>query len=424
MHRVIRTVSVLALAAMVFGLALGIAWPPALRSQGTAASGTPPVAADMPPIATDARLAGDDRQTRMVVDLSEKIEMRAFTLADPYRVVIDLQRIEFRFPPRTGERGRGVVKTFRYGPVAAGGSRIVIELTGPARVVKAFMLDAVDDQPARMVVDLTSVDRDTFLRTAATGGAAQSLPDQSGEVDSNHRATDLLPVVVLDPGHGGVNTGTHAPSGESEKTLVLAFSTLLREKLEKTGKYRVVMTRADDTFLELGDRVRLARQNQAQLMISIHCDALARGDGDADGATVYVLSDRATDAEAQRLADAENRADVIAGVDLSAEPDIADILLDLAQRDTRLFSGRFARDVVSELRTAVRLHKNPLKSAGFRVLKAPDVPSVLIELGYVSNPGDLKQLISETWRARAADAIARAVDSYFTARLAGAFTAR
>ena len=159
-------------------------------------------------------------------------------------------------------------------------------------------------------------------------------------------------------------------------------------------------------------------------MISIHCDALARGDGDADGATVYVLSDRATDAEAQRLADAENRADVIAGVDLSAEPDIADILIDLAQRDTRLFSGRFARDVVSELRTAVRLHKNPLKSAGFRVLKAPDVPSVLIELGYVSNPGDLKQLISETWRARAADAIARAVDSYFTARLAGASTAR
>jgi len=227
-------------------------------------------------------------------------------------------------------------------------------------------------------------------------------------------------VVVLDPGHGGIDTGTHGPGGELEKHLVLEFAAALRDKLEKTGKYRVVMTRTDDTFVELAERVRFARLRQAQLFISIHCDALARGEGDAEGATVYTLSDKASDAEAQRLADAENRADVIAGVNLAAEPnDIADILIDLAQRETRSFSAHFARNVVGDLRGTARLHKHPLRSAGFRVLKAPDVPSVLIELGYVSNPGDLKQLVSESWRSRTGDAIAHAVHTYFATRLAG-----
>jgi N-acetylmuramoyl-L-alanine amidase len=180
------------------------------------------------------------------------------------------------------------------------------------------------------------------------------------------------------------------------------------------------MTRTDDSFVALADRVRLARSRNAQLFISIHCDALARGEGEAEGATIYTLSDHATDAAAARLADAENRADVISGVDLSVEPDdIADILIDLAQRETRTFSLQFAKTAATELKSAARMHKHPLKSAGFRVLKAPDVPSVLIELGYVSNHQDLKQLMSEKWRMRAGDAIVQAVNTYFTTRLAG-----
>jgi N-acetylmuramoyl-L-alanine amidase len=180
------------------------------------------------------------------------------------------------------------------------------------------------------------------------------------------------------------------------------------------------MTRADDTFIELSERVQIARQQRAQLLISIHCDALARGDGEAQGATVYTLSEQASDAEAQHLADAENRADAIGGVDLAEEPnEIADILIDLAQRETKAFTANFARNVVKDMAAVARMHKHPLKSAGFRVLKAPDVPSVLIELGYVSNTRDLKQLVSETWRSRTADAIARAVQIYFTTRLAG-----
>jgi N-acetylmuramoyl-L-alanine amidase len=232
---------------------------------------------------------------------------------------------------------------------------------------------------------------------------------------------DNRPVVVIDPGHGGLDSGTRARDGsEAEKNLVLDFAVMLRDKLDKTGKYRVVLTRSDDTFVPLADRVRLARSRNAQLFISIHCDALARGDGDAQGATVYTLSDHATDAEAAKLADAENRADVISGVDLSVEPDdIAGILIDLAQRETRAFSQQLAKHVVTELKTAARMHKHPLKSAGFRVLRAPDVPSVLIELGYVSSRKDLKELMSENWRTRAGDAIVKAVDGYFTTRLAG-----
>jgi N-acetylmuramoyl-L-alanine amidase len=181
-----------------------------------------------------------------------------------------------------------------------------------------------------------------------------------------------------------------------------------------------MMTRFDDRFIELSERVQIARAQRAQLLISIHCDALARGDGEAQGATVYTLSDQASDAEAQRLADAENRADAIGGVDLADAPnEIADILIDLAQRETKSFTANFARNVVKEMSTTARMHKHPQKSAGFRVLKAPDVPSVLIELGYVSNPRDLKQLVSESWRARTADAVAHAVQTYFTTRLAG-----
>jgi N-acetylmuramoyl-L-alanine amidase len=414
------------------GAALGL-----LLAAGAAAQNAPPAASaaptapsiptisinDLPtatyPVASGVRIGGDDKQTRFVVDLSYKVEVRAFTLADPYRVVVDLPQVNFQFPAKTGERGRGLVKAFRYGLVMPGGSRMVLDVAGPVRVEKAFVLDPSEGQPARLVLDLVAVDRETFLRAAAVDNRLPRDAPKKTEPPAKFNE-DPRPVVVLDPGHGGIDSGTRAPSGETEKALVLDFALMLRDKLEKTGKYRVVMTRTDDSFVPLGERVRLARAQKAQLFISIHCDALARGDGEAEGATVYTLSDHASDAEAARLADAENRADVISGVDLSVEPDdIADILIDLAQRETKTFSTQFAHRVVSDLKSAARLHKHPLKSAGFRVLKAPDVPSVLIELGYVSNRQDLRQLVSENWRGRAADSIVQAVNGYFATRLAG-----
>jgi N-acetylmuramoyl-L-alanine amidase len=370
------------------------------------------------PTASDVRLGGDETQTRLVVDFSQKIDIRAFTLANPYRVVIDMPQVSFQLPPKTGEKGRGLIKAFRFGLVMLGGSRMVIDLARPARIEKATVLDAANDQPARLVLDLAAVDRETFTRTMALDNRAPE-PTHKLVREAEGKSGDPRPLVVIDPGHGGIDNGTKAASGETEKSLVLEFALLLRDKIEKTGKYRVVMTRADDTFVALADRVNFARARHAALFVSIHADALARGDGDAQGATIYTLSEDASDAAAARLAEDENRADVIAGLDLSAEPnDVADILIDLARRETKTFSVQFARTLIGQMRNAARLHKEPLKSAGFRVLKAPDIPSVLVELGYVSNRGDLKSLTSEAWRGRTAEAIMQAVDTFFSTRLA------
>ena len=372
------------------------------------------------PVATDTRVAGDASQTRFVMDFSRKIELRAFALADPYRVVIDLPQTVFNLPAKIGETGRGLIKAFRFGLIMQGGSRIVLDVSKPVRIDKAFVLDPVAGQPARLVVDLTAIDRQSFMRTLAlerqplrttATGALEHEPAHKG---------DPRPIVVLDPGHGGIDNGTVASTGVMEKSIVLDFALLLRDQLEKSGKYRVVMTRTDDSFIPLVDRVRMARIRQAALFVSIHADALRKGEGQAQGATVYTLSETASDAEAARLAENENRADVIAGIDLSHEPnDVADILIDLAQRETKVYSVQFAKAVVSNVRKVARVHKHPLKSAGFKVLKAPDVPSVLIELGYVSSKSDLKQLTSNTWQARAAGAMLQAIDVYFSTRMAG-----
>jgi N-acetylmuramoyl-L-alanine amidase len=373
------------------------------------------------PVATEARVGGDDSLTRFVIDLSRKIEMRAFLLADPYRVVIDLPQVTFSLPPRTGERGRGLVKAFRYGLVMQGGSRIVLDVVKPVRIDKAFVLDAAEGEPARLVIDLAATSRESFLRSVAAETRPKRIASSAGLEREPPRAGDPRPIVVLDPGHGGIDFGAVASSGAMEKSIVLDFALALRDQLERSGKFRVVMTRTDDSFIPLSDRVRMARLRQAALLISIHADALRRGEGAAQGATVYTLSETASDAEAARLAESENRADVIAGIDLSQEPDdVADILIDLAQRETKGFSVHFAKLLVGELRRVARMHKHPLKSAGFKVLKAPDVPSVLIELGYVSSKDDLKQLTSDAWRTRAAASIVQAIDTYFTTRLAGA----
>jgi N-acetylmuramoyl-L-alanine amidase len=376
-------------------------------------------AADSFPVATDARLGGDDSQTRFVVELSRKTELRAFTLADPYRVVIDLPQVTFRLPPKTGDVGRGLVRAFRFGLVMAGGSRIVFDLSKPARIEAASVTETAPGGPARLSLELASTDRESFLRRAeldtrpARADAAPPVPAAA--------SGDARSLVVLDPGHGGIDTGTKGPNGETEKDIVLKVAERLRQRIEKAGKYRVLMTRTDDTFVPLADRVRFARNASAALFVSIHADALPRREGDAQGASVYTLSDTASDSEAAQLAEQENRADIIAGVNLKTEPeDVAGILLDLAERETKGFSLQFARKVLADLKNVTRLHKEPLKSAGFRVLRAPDIPSVLIELGYVSNHADLQSLLSDAWQNRTADSIAQAIDSYFTTHVAGA----
>jgi N-acetylmuramoyl-L-alanine amidase len=401
---------------------------------GGAAEGetTNPVAVASFPVASEVRLAGDAKQTRFVLDLDRPIQFRAFALADPYRVVVDVPQVNFQLKAGAGTAGRGLIKAFRYGLVMPGGSRIVFDLTGPAKIANSYVLAAANGQPPRLVLELEQVDRTTFvqllgaesrpeLKPAISDSAAVATVSAEPNAAAKPVASaDTRPVVVIDPGHGGLDNGTQA-GGTNEKELVLGFGLALRDRLEKSGKYRIVMTRTDDTFIPLTDRVKVARNQSAALFVSIHADALPRREGDAHGATIYTLSDKASDAEAERLAEAENKADAIGGVNLTEEPtEVADILIELAQRETRTFSNRFARLLMGEMKTTVRMHKHPLKSAGFKVLKAPDVPSVLVELGYVSNKGDLELLVSENWRNRTAGAMAQAIDAFLAKRLATA----
>ena len=409
-----------------------------VQSTNPRAAEAPPessAAAPSYPVASDARLAGDAKQTRFILDLDKAIQFRAFTLADPYRVVVDIPQVNFQLAAGTGSAGRGLVKAFRYGLVMPGGSRIVFDLTGPAKIANSTMLEAANGQPPRLVLELAEVDRTNFVQSLppenrpelkpsiAEANAAVAAPEAAAELKPA-AVPDSRPLIVIDPGHGGIDNGTQS-AGEMEKNLVLNFGLALRDRIEKTGKYRVVMTRTDDTFIPLNDRVKVARSQAAALFVSIHADALPRREGDAQGATIYTLSDKASDAEAERLAEAENKADAIGGVNLTDEPtEVADILIDLAQRETRTFSNRFARLLMGEMKSTVRMHKNPLKSAGFRVLKAPDVPSVLVELGYVSNKGDLEHLVSENWRTKTVGSMSQAIDAFFGKRLATAGAAK
>lgn len=379
-----------------------------------AAPGVPGATAPVP--ARDARLAGDGGRTRLVLDLDRAVEIRTFTLANPYRVVVDLDDVVFAMAPAAEQMQRGLVSASRYGVFAPGKARMVLDATGPVAIDKAFILDAVDDQPARLVLDLVPTDADSFARTLATAArqsAAAPAPVVSAPL-SPAPAADSRPVIVIDPGHGGIDSGTTGYSAYAEKNIVLETGLALRDKLEKTGAYRVVMTRTTDTFIPLGERVRIARAHQAALFISLHADALARNDGKARGASVYTLSDTASDADAARLAEQENKADLIAGVDLSEESDaVAGILVDLAQRETRSFSAHFARELVHGLKGVARTHRGALKSAGFRVLRAHDVPSVLVELGYMSSREDLKLLTSDAWRDQVTDAMLASINAFF-----------
>jgi N-acetylmuramoyl-L-alanine amidase len=372
-------------------------------------------------VAMDARLAGDDKRTRLIVDLNGRVDLAAFTLADPYRVIVDLPELRFDLPAAAGRKGRGLVTAFRYGLFAPGKARIVLDAERPVAIDRAYVMDPHDDQPARLVVDLVPTDREAFVRNAAIKAREDakvvSVPVRPAT------AADIPgpPVIVIDPGHGGIDSGALAPSGVEEKSVVLAVAKKLAEKLERTRRFRVLLTRYDDTFLPLNERVKIARMNAAALFISIHADSISRGEGEARGATVYTVSDKASDADAAKLADKENKADLIAGIDLSNKSnDVADILFDLAHRETKNFSGLFARTLVGRMKTAAQMHKTPLRSAGFTVLRAPDVPSVLLELGFLSHPEDVKLLTSDAWRDKVATAMGEAIERFFESQFAAA----
>jgi N-acetylmuramoyl-L-alanine amidase len=333
----------------------------------------------------------------------------------PDRVILDLAEVTFHIPAEAGRRKEGLVSSFRFGLFAPGRSRVVIDLAQPALVSKVEVEPNPRDGTFTLVVELTRADREAFRKAVADPAAAE----QTAATLPAEPPKDRRPVIMIDPGHGGVDPGAAAGGGMFEKDIVFAFAQKLKKRLEADGRYRVLMTRDQDVFVPLGDRVRLAQRAQADLFISIHADTIS-GSGEVRGFTVYTGSERASDADSARLADRENKADAVAGLDSGegAAEDVSDILKDLTLRETRSFSHGFATRLVGELDAVGRLNKNPHRQAGFRVLRAHDVPSVLVELGYLSSRKDFDLLMSDEWRDRATAAMGTAIDRFFATRLA------
>lgn len=362
-------------------------------------------------IARDARLAGDHKRTRFIADLSKKVPISVFSLDDPYRVIIDMADVDFQMPPGIGNRPRGLITGFRYGLYARGKSRIVIDVSEPFLVDRSFVLSSQHGQPARLVVDLVPTDRTTFLERQRQATRAAPVPRRAA-------SAAVKPVIVLDPGHGGIDPGTSAPDGVHEKTVVLAFAKDLRKELEATGKFKVLMTRTTDTYISLPARVAFAQDHHANLFLSIHADSFPRKIADPRGATIFTLSSKASDREAAEEAAKENASDKLTSIEASVASDeaISNILFDLTKRETENYSVFFAHSVLNHLEGKVRLHSDKPHSANFVVLRSIDVPSALLELGYLSDPKDEKLLTSPVWRKKAAADVAAAIESYFKTR--------
>ncbi len=418
--------------------------------------------------AVAARLGGDKKRTRFVTDFSQSVDYTVKVLSNPFRVIVDLPEVDFNFPPGLGRKGQGLVKAYRYGQFGDGKSRIVLDVSAPVLVSKSFVIEPRNDQPARLVIDLTRTDMATFAQTQDTSvksdqptttraeeiaAVLQRMVDAKPEpirppvrprvkpkpkpkkkvavltpsrpANSTLQPTKPKPkkkrpgkaVIIIDPGHGGVDPGALGKRGTAEKSVTLAFSRALRDELVKSGRYKVHMTRDSDRFIRLRDRVRIARNKNADLFISVHADSIRRGR--ASGATIYTLSEKASDREAAALARQENRADLIAGVAMEKESTaVKGILIDLAQRETKNHSVFFAKQLISRFKRVIEVRKKPHRQAGFAVLKAPDVPSILIELGYLSSRKDEKNLRSKKWRRKVAAATKKAIDRYFSTSLA------
>ncbi len=349
---------------------------------------------------------------RLDLGLSQGVPYRIFTLQDPYRMVIDFNEVDWTGLDRDAFLQTRRISGVRFGAYVPGWSRMVLDLGAPLAVDTAAMQVDAASGAAVLTLHLKGVDFDSF---AAGAGAPRNpgwdLPAPADIPPAPSRNGQSRLRVVLDPGHGGIDPGAEA-GGTNEKTLTLTFARVLREHLLRSGRYEVVMTRVDDHFVSLERRISLAHRAGADVFISLHADALS--EGQAHGATVYALSEEASDVASRKLAERHDRDDLIAGVDLSGSDDqIADVLLDMARRETQPRSDALALSLAEGMaQQGGPMNRRPTRRASFSVLKAADIPSVLIEVGFLSSPRDLKNLTDPEWRARMAAGILRGLDDW------------
>lgn len=347
----------------------------------------------------DVRTGQQVDGVRIVLDGTEDFEYDAFLLDSPNRLVIDLKDTQISGTPKISKNK--LISDFRIGNQSKiNGKRLVFELNNNVNIKKKFTIEPQTGQKNwRLVIDLSS--------------QGLSDPSPKSNLKSNYTgAVKRKKIVVLDPGHGGKDPGAIGRSYKTyEKNITLSMGKELQKQLEAQG-FKVYMTRSTDIFIPLRKRVAIARNYHADLFISIHADsALNRN---ARGLSVYTLSEKASDKEAEALAERENKADIIDGMDFSDNsPEINDVLISLSQNDSRNKSSKFAGYVVTEMKQRVKLVSNAHKFAGFAVLKAPDIPSVLIELGYLSNYSEEKFLRQPSYRKKLGEAITKSVVRYF-----------
>jgi N-acetylmuramoyl-L-alanine amidase len=394
--------------------------------------------------AVDVRVENAGRETRLVFTLNACVDHQTYVLDQPARAVVDLPEVAFLIDPSHGDRSHGghsreknsrragkadaAPLSYRFGRLSPGKSRIIVDLPAPAEFSASCA--AAKAGVAELTLTMKPGEPAAF-RAAARAGAEKQAQEAKRELVKRDAASAISPpksqpgevqpgqkpLIVLDPGHGGVDAGTMGADETVEKNVVLDFAKALAAPLRASGRYRVAFTREDDTFVPLQERVHIAQRLGAALFVSIHADSLRGGAEGVHGATVYTVSERASDSEAARVAESENNADSLAGLEAQEQAgEINDILFDLTRRETRAFSNIFAQYLSERWKVAATLNKNPRRFAGFVVLKAPDVPSVLLELGYLSSPRDAADLTSPQWREKAAAQAARAIDDFFSSR--------
>ncbi|WP_295556243.1 N-acetylmuramoyl-L-alanine amidase [uncultured Hyphomicrobium sp.] len=406
--------------------------PATTGSIGVAAKAKPAAA----PAAPSATLGGDVLHTRFLIGLPKEVEFRVFSLSNPNRVIVDISASALQLPPQPEENiAVGLVRSFHAGASGPGKSRVVIEVIRPVVVDGANIVASEDGKGHRLALDIVPVAppagtkkplKTVSLSSLGAVDMQPPLPTPAMRPDEM-AARSFKPIIVIDPGHGGDDSGA-MKNGVVEKDVVLAFSKMLKEKLEKTGSYKVLMTRDKDVFVPLDKRVDYAEEHKANLFIAVHAD-YAGGNSAARGATIYSLRETVANA-LQRSAKGEVSSAVLTkdevesmkqaslGTDISA---VKSILADLAGREVDATQERtsiFTRSVIEFMGTSTELRAKPDQQAAFRVLKTAQFPSVLIELAYVTNKEDAALLASDTWRDKVSDSIMTAVENYFGNQIA------
>lgn len=357
--------------------------------------------------AENSAIADDGEVLSVSLALSQPVPWRVRILDEPRRVILDFREVDWSGVDRMAETSARITD-LRAGSFRPGWSRLVLLLDAPM-VVKSAAMETGQGAVVKLRL-MPATPRDFAEQAAQPEPPEWTLPEAAEIAAPVPRGTGRLKV-VLDPGHGGIDPGAER-DGHTEAELMLVFARELKELLIRDGGFQVVMTREEDVFVPLEARISIARAAEADVFLSLHADALA--EGEAVGATIYTLSDDASDEAARALAERHERDDLLSGVDLSEQDDVvATVLMDMARTETEPRIDRLALALRQSISAAgLKMHRHPIQSAGFSVLKSPDIPSVLIELGFLSSASDLERILDDTWRAKMALAIRDALTAW------------